>query len=205
MTTAPLRSTALALLVGVALVASAGCSSLRGTGDLEYVSDDGTVLQVAPENREDPVEAAGTSLDGRPVDLADLRGRVVVVNEWWSACGPCRTEMPMLAEAAAELARSQVAFVGINTRDPSREAARRFEQSAGVDYPTIYDPGGQTLLGFGRYGGRAMPNTIVLDRSGRVAAVISGEVPSKTTLVDLVEEVAAEDPAQDPTGAGGGG
>ena len=191
---AALPSVGLVVALVVALAASA-CSSLRGTGDLEYVTADGTVLQVPPEDREGPVEVSGTSLDGRPVDLADLRGRVVVLNEWWSACGPCRTEMPMLAETARELAPSQVAFVGINTRDPSRETARRFQESVGVDYPSIFDPGGQTLLGLGKYGGRAMPNTIVLDTSGRVAAVISGEVPSKTTLVDLVEEVAAEDPS----------
>ena len=60
-----------------------------------------------------------------------------------------------------------------------------------MTYPSIYDDGGETLLQFGRYRPRLPPTTLVLDREGRVAALLSGAMPSKTTLVELVEEVAA--------------
>ena len=87
----------------------------------------------------------------------------------------------------------QVSFVGINIRDLAPENAQAFERDRGVDYPSIYDPGSETLDEFGRYRPASMPSTAVLDRPGRVAALISGEIPSQTTLVTLVEGLLDED------------
>ncbi|GEP33722.1 hypothetical protein NSZ01_14900 [Nocardioides szechwanensis] len=185
------RRTASLLVALTSLVALAGCTSLQGTNDGGYVPGKGGVAEIALDNREKAVDLDAETVDDGRLDLADLRGEVVVVNVWWSGCAPCRTEMPMLVEASEEL---DAKFVGINTRDLSVDAVRAFERSAGVTYPSYYDPGGETLLAFGaRYSPRAMPTTLVLDREGRVAAVVTGAIPSKTTLVDLVEEIAAED------------
>jgi len=172
-----------------------GCSEVGGTGDLDYVAGNGQVREVAPADREGPVEVAGTTVDGEPLDLADLRGKVVVVNLWWSGCVPCRTEMPMLVDAEAELNRDNpegVDFVGINIRDSAAETAAAFERDLGVDYPSLYDPGSKTSLGFGKYQPVAPPTTWVLDTRGRVAALISGPIPSKSTLTTLVDDVLAE-------------
>lgn len=147
------------------------------------------MLQVAIEDREDPVDVSGTSLAGDAVDLAESRGQVTVVNVWAAWCPPCRAETPILVEAAAEL---DATFVGIHIRE-SADTGLAFERDKGVKYPSIQDEGGETLLQFGEYRPRLPPTTLVLDREGRVAAVISGSVPSKTTLAELVEEVAAED------------
>ena len=62
---------------------------------------EGNVTEVAIDDREGPVELAGETVQGDDLDLADLRGQVVVVNVWWSLCGPCRSEMPMLVDAEA--------------------------------------------------------------------------------------------------------
>ena len=187
----PFRRGAAFLVALTSLVALSGCTSLRGTNDGGYVPGEGGVIEIALDNREKAVEIDAETVEGGPLDLADLRGEVVVVNVWWSGCAPCRLEMPMLVEASEEL---DAKFVGINTRDPSIASVRAFEEAAGVTYPSYYDPGGETLLAFGsRFSPRAMPSTLVLDREGRVAAVISGAIPSKTTLADLVEEIAAED------------
>ncbi len=153
---------------------------------------DGKVVEVAADDREDPVDIAGETVQGDDLDLADLRGQVVVVNMWWSGCGPCRTEMPMLVEAEAELPADETAFVGINIRDLAPENAAAFERDLGVDYPSIYDPGSTGLDAFGRYAPYAPPTTWVLDREGRVAALINGPVPSKSTLTAVVEDVLAE-------------
>lgn len=171
----------------------AGCSGLSGTGELEYVPGEGNVLQIAAADRSGVVDVSGSSLQGDAVDFADFRGEVVVVNVWWSQCGPCITEMPMLVEAEQELDADETEFLGINIRETSEENALAFERERGVDYPSIYDPGSETLLQFDGYPPSSMPSTAVLDREGRVAALISGAVPSKTTLTDVVEEVAAED------------
>ena len=187
----PVRRTASLLVALTSLVAVTGCTSLSGTNDAGYVPGAGGVAEVAIDDREDPVDLEAETVDDETLDLADLRGDVVVVNVWWSGCAPCRIEMPMLVELSKTL---DAEFVGINTRDTSVEAVQAFERSVDLSYPSFYDPGGETLLAFGaRYSPRAMPTTLVLDREGRVAAVITGAIPSKTTLTDLVEEIAAED------------
>lgn len=168
------------------------CSDVSGTGDLEYIQGDGNVTQIAPEDRGDPVDISGDTLDGGSLDLADLRGKVVVVNVWGAWCGPCRSEAPLLVEAADEADPKQTAYVGIDIRDTSTDAPRSFEQKYGIEYPSIYDPGSETLLRLGKYAPTSPPSTILLDRQGRVAAMISGAVPSKTTLTELVDDLVAE-------------
>ena len=179
----------LSLLVPLAL---AGCSDVGGTGDLEYVAGDGRVVEIPEGDREDPVEISGTTIQGDPLDVTDLRGKVVVLNVWWSLCGPCIKEMPMLVEAERELGKEDVAFVGINIRDLAAENAAAFERERGVDYPSLYDPGSETLLRLGRYAPGSMPATVVLDREGRVAALMNGPVPSKGTLTTVVDDLVAE-------------
>lgn len=180
------------VVLAVATLLLAGCSSFSGTGELEYVQGDPQVTEIAPEDREDPVEITGESVQGDPIDLTDHRGEVVVVNVWGSWCTPCRAEMPMLVEAHDELDPDDTEFVGINIRETSRDNAAAFEREYDVPYPSIYDPGSETLLRFGRLAPSQPPSTMVLDRDGRVAALISGAIPSKRTLLGIVEDVAAE-------------
>jgi thiol-disulfide isomerase/thioredoxin len=189
-----MRRTAVAVLLGVVLLAS-GCSRVGGTGDLEYINGDQQVVLVKDDKRQQPLEISGTTIQGAALDITDLRGKVVVLNVWWSGCGPCRSEMPMLVEAEDELAKDrpdQVAFVGINIRDLAPETAAAFEKDRGVDYPSLYDPGSETLLDMGKYAPYAPPATLVLDREGRVAALINGPIPSRTTLTSVVEDTLAE-------------
>lgn len=82
-----------------------------------------------------------------------------------------------------------VEFLGINIRDTSAANARSFELDRGVDYPSIYAPDGDALLAFtGRTSPRSTPTTLVLDESGVVVSLINGEIPSRTTLTNLVED-----------------
>jgi len=184
----PLLAAALALVVG----AVAGCTEANGTNGKNYVTGDGQVVEVAAEDRKAPVEGGGETLEGDRFELADHRGDVVVVNVWGSWCAPCRKEAPLLVAAADELPEGTV-LVGIDIRD-NADYARAFQRSYEVPYPSISDPGSQTLLRFPTpVNPRDIPSTVVLDRQGRVAALIRGELPSKLTLLEVVEEVAAED------------
>jgi thiol-disulfide isomerase/thioredoxin len=170
----------------------AGCTDVSGTEGKGYISGDGQVTVVDPAAREEPVEMTGEDLTGEPVSLADLRGRPVVVNVWWSLCPPCRTEMPDLVEASEEL-DGEAYFLGINVRDNAVEQARLFEERFDVPYPSVYDPTGQALLAFsGLLSPRTIPSTVVLDDRGRVAASVVGPLPSKQTLLDLVTEASGD-------------
>lgn len=169
------------LLAGV-LATLAGCG-LSGTNKGAYITGDGRVSQWLPSHRSAPVQLSGTTLDGKHLDVSDDRGRVVVVNIWWSGCGPCRSEMPMLQSVSQQ---GTAVFVGINTRDNSANNGLAFERSVGASYPSLYSPDGAALSAFkGLPPG--MPVTVVLDKQGRVASMVNGPLPSTpTTLEDLI-------------------
>ncbi|MBA2955620.1 redoxin family protein [Nocardioides sp. MAH-18] len=166
-----------------------GCSSLEGTGDKGFVSGDGTVRTVKAADRGEPVALAGEDLDGEPLDLADFRGKPTVVAVWGAWCGPCRAEAPEVVAAAEEL-DGRASFVGLNTRDPSTAKPLAFQRRFEVPYPSFFSPGGEEMLAFrGTIGPRSIPSFVVLDGEGRIAGSILGPLPSKQTLVDLVEDV----------------
>ena len=185
-----------AVLLCVGLLA--GCTNDVGSsGNQGYVAGKGVITTVAKADRKTPGDVSGTSIDGEPLDLADHRGKVVVVNVWGSWCPPCRAEAPMLADAARDLADDDVVFLGINSRDQSEAAARAFVRQFDIPFPSIYDQSGSTLLAFrGTLSPNSIPSTVIIDPQGRVAASVLGEI-TRTTLDDLVEEAAGT--------SGGGG
>lgn len=171
-------------------LALTGCSSLEGAGDKGYVSGNGAVTELSAGDREGPISLSGDGLDGGTIDLADYRGKVVVINVWGAWCTECREEAPDLVEVANASDPDEVAFLGIDVRDPSRDNAQRYEKTFKIPYPSLYDPSGATLLEFhGTLTPNAVPSTIVLDRKGRVAASILGVLPSKTTLSNVIDKV----------------
>jgi thiol-disulfide isomerase/thioredoxin len=170
---------------------STACSITAGSQDGSAgMTGTGSIVTVAPADRRDPVELSGETLDGTPLDVADYRGQVVVVNYWASWCGPCRGEAPALVAAHKQLPRAQ--FVGLDHNNDLNANARAFVRSYGVPYPSVYDSGGKLLLAFnGAVPPTSLPSTIVLDSAGRVAAFVLGATTT-TTLVDLVHDVEAE-------------
>jgi thiol-disulfide isomerase/thioredoxin len=175
----------------VGMLAVAGCSDLGSTDtNLEYVGGDGQIVTIAPEDRDAPVEAVGPAVDGGELDLADYRGEVVVANVWWSGCGPCRKEMPLLVDVVDEVDGS--VLLGINIREVGIDNALSFRRGVGVDFPSFYDPGSEVLLEFPGLRPNSVPSTAILDRQGRLAALVTGEVTSGVTLRDVIADVAAE-------------
>jgi thiol-disulfide isomerase/thioredoxin len=185
------RVAVLAAALAVTAATASACTEVNGTNGGDFVTSNGVVVEIDPGDRGKPVDVAGETLTGDPLDLADLRGQVVVVNVWGAWCTECRAEAPLLVDAAAEL--TGTTMVGIDIRDSSKDTALAYERSFGVDYPSIYDVGSETLLGFPTpFNPRDIPSTMVLDREGRLAALVRGKLPSKLTLVELVEKVADE-------------
>jgi thiol-disulfide isomerase/thioredoxin len=181
----------LAAIVGCLLLAT-GCSSLASTGDKGFYTGEGDVNIVTAIDRGDPVELTGEDLDGDPVDISDYRGRPVVVVVWGSWCGPCRAEAPDVVAAANQIG-GKAQFLGINLRNASTTDAQAFVRTYDVPYPSVFSPDGKALLQFrGTLGPNSIPSFVVLDGEGRIAASILGALPSKRTLVDLVDDVAGE-------------
>ncbi|MFF0476681.1 TlpA family protein disulfide reductase [Streptomyces sp. NPDC004284] len=144
-----------------------------GGGNTNFVTNTGGISTVAKGEREAPGKLAGETLEGKQLDVADLKGKVVVLNVWGSWCAPCRAEAPHFAKVAKDLKGQDVEFVGLNTRDPNQQPALAFEADYGIPYPSLYDPQGKLILfGFpkGTLNPQAIPSTVVLDKEGKIAA-----------------------------------
>ncbi|MEW1718452.1 TlpA disulfide reductase family protein [Streptomyces sp. NPDC093109] len=160
-------------VAALTLSACGGGGKSGGGGDTNFVTNSGGITTVARAERTSVNEIAGETLEGKKLDVADLKGKVVVLNVWGSWCPPCRAEAPHFAKVAKETEAKGVTFVGINTRDPNKGPALAFEKDYGVEYPSLYDPTGKLILsGFpkGTLNPQAIPSTIVLDRDGKIAA-----------------------------------
>lgn len=157
------------------------------------------VVEYPPSGRGEPVEVAGTTLAGKPLNTASYRGRVVVLNVWGSWCAPCREEAPVLARVPREFPDAKVSVIGINVRD-NRAAALAFERRYSIDYPSISDEDNpQALLALHGYVPlTAVPVTVLLDRDGRVGARVIG-VLREATLRALLDNLVNEDQPPAPT------
>ena len=111
-----------------------------------------------------------TARDGRPFALADLKGKVVLVDFWASWCGPCRKSFPALDSLAAEGQARGLEVVGISL-DETPEAVTRFLAETPVRFTIALDPSGGAAQAFQV---EAMPTSFLLDRDGRVVARFEG-------------------------------
>lgn len=151
-------------------------------------SDAGVGLTLYPGNDGIPLpQIEGKAVDGQMLDLADLRGHVVVLNVWGSWCAPCRAEAPDLAAISKETESRGVRFVGIDVRD-NPAAARAFARSYGITYPSFDDQNGLVLAQFtGIIPVSAVPSTLVVDKSGVIRARVVGQVDG-STLRGLIQD-----------------
>jgi thiol-disulfide isomerase/thioredoxin len=119
---------------------------------------------------------------------------VLVINFWYAACPPCRVEMPDLQELNEKYEGNGAAFLGVNVRDQA-ETAQAKAVEAGVTYPSVIDANdGNMLLAFaGTVAPNAVPTTLVIDKQGRVAARILGQLEGTSTLRTLIDDTIAED------------
>jgi len=156
-----------------------------------YVSGDGTIERLAPDQRSSALTLSGTTLQGTPWKVANARNHVLVLNVWGQWCGPCVAEMPHLQQVWLQLSAAgrPVEFMGINSRD-GVETAKAFMRTNKITYPSLVDDGGATLLAL-RGKANTTPTTLILDRQGRIAARVSGPV-SAGTLSGLVNDVLGE-------------
>ena len=179
---------ALALAGGVA--ACGESASEKAAKEVGSRNGDGSMTLFAPDERGEPVQLAGDTIDGATWDSADQRGKVVVVNLWASWCGPCAKEAPHLVEAFDETKGEDVEFVGINYRESSKETGRAQGEEWGFTWPSVYDKSGKTAIDMqGKM--TTQPSTAILDRDGRIAAVVLGPVTTQT-LVGAIEDTLAE-------------
>lgn len=187
---------ALAAVVAVSLTACAqdpvAEQYLEGN-DKGYISADFTVVEIAPADRGEPVEFQGITESGDEFTSSQIAGDVTVVNFWYAACGPCRVEAKDLESVWQKYEGKDVSFVGVNTYDQA-DTARAFADEYGITYPSLIDVDkGEAKLAFASVTPiQATPTTLVLDKQGRVAARIIGQLDGPSILSTLVGDALAE-------------
>ena len=187
------------LPAAVILLLLAGCSADPLAAQYEsgtnqnYISGDGTLTVIAPDDRGDPIAFETKTDAGEPVTSADYAGEVVVINFWYAACPPCRVEAPDLEALHQEFDGEGASFLGVNVRDQA-ETAAGFEKEFGITYPSVIDTNdGTMLLAFaGTVAPNAVPTTLVIDKQGRVAARFLGLIEEPSTLKTIISETIAE-------------
>jgi cytochrome c biogenesis protein CcmG, thiol:disulfide interchange protein DsbE len=125
--------------------------------------------------------------DDAPASLSDYRGRVVVLNFWASWCVPCREESPLLQRWHERIRSRGGTVLGVNVLDVSSDA-RAFIREYRLAYPMLRDGSGDSGKAFGVVG---YPETFVIDRRGRIAAVTRGPVDEadlRRQVLPLLEE-----------------
>ena len=172
------RAGALALGASLALAAceggAIGQSTAASNGQSFVSGSAGTTVYGATSGPAAP-RVTGTLLSGEKFGLAQYRGYVVVLNFWGSWCTPCRAEAPSLAQLARHFTPRGVRFLGVDIRD-SPATAEAFQSRFGISYPSLNDPGDEIALDFrDTVPPAGIPTTLVIGRSGRIAARIIGE------------------------------
>jgi cytochrome c biogenesis protein CcmG/thiol:disulfide interchange protein DsbE len=170
----------IAAVLAVALIA------LLGYGVLAKGED--TSLDEAVANGRRPVAPTrelpmlGASGQRSP---ADYRGKVVVLNFWANWCVPCQDEAPVLKRAQARLEKLDAGTVlGVTYREASPNSLK-FVRDHQIPYPSVRDVEGQLAEDYGTH---KLPETFVIDREGRIAAIARGQV-SDATMTQMLDRV----------------
>ena len=129
---------------------------------------------------------ASETLQGDTLGLADLSGKVVVLNFWASWCVACIEEHRYFIEAERYYADQDFQMLGIVYQD-TPENARQWMRRRGGDWPSLIDPNARIAIDYGVYG---VPETYFIDREGRIAYKQIGPV-SRTLLKQMVDSLLA--------------
>ncbi|MFD9464453.1 TlpA family protein disulfide reductase [Streptomyces sp. NPDC060027] len=185
--------TAGAAVAALVLTACGSGGTNGGSGGSGFVAGKDGISTVAKSERVAIPDLSGKTVDGKQLDVADYKGKVVVLNVWGSWCPPCRAEASNFVKVAKETASQGVQFVGINTRDASTALAKAFEKEQGVTFPSLYDPTGKLMLRFkkGTLNPQTIPSTLIIDRDGKIAARTL-QALSEQKLHEMLDPIVAE-------------
>jgi cytochrome c biogenesis protein CcmG, thiol:disulfide interchange protein DsbE len=156
------------------------------------------VVSTGPDTSIDEQIAAGERVQAPVSDLrelggdgtgslADHKGKVVVLNVWASWCPPCRSEMPLLQRAHERIAAQNALVLGIDSQDVSEDAVR-FLRDNEIEFPSLRDRDGEYADDLGV---SALPETFLIDRDGKIAALRRGTIDEAwldENLTPLLEE-----------------
>jgi thiol-disulfide isomerase/thioredoxin len=185
---------AAALAVGAGTLTIAAPWNRAGTTTVAVATSDPSspayaapdrIHRIPPGARTPAPVLTDTTIAGKAYTTA-YTGHVTVINVWGSWCTACREEAPALSETAQKYTPTGVQFLGIDTYDKEVEGFE-YEAQYGIPYPSLADPEGALALSLKAIiPTDAVPSTIIVDKTGKVAVAIVGTV----TAAELTAQIA---------------
>jgi peroxiredoxin len=122
-------------------------------------------------------------LDGRPIRLGDLRGRVVWLNFWATWCPPCQHETPILRDLSQRYRDRGLEIVGVSVQETSPDDIRAYATRYQLPYTIGFDGSGYILHAYRVY---ALPTQFFIDTNGVIRTVVNGPVDAAgaATLIE---------------------
>jgi peroxiredoxin len=173
----PLRRAA--ALVAALLCFTGGIALLRQAGLPERATYTGSLSAgdfTAPEIGATAPPLRAALLNGDEVDLASLRGTIIILNFWATWCQPCEIEMPILQGLQDRYLTTQLRVVAINTGE-DRTTIEAWAARLQLSLPIVRDP---DLKIASAYHVRGQPQTFVIDREGVIRAIFFGAADDST-------------------------
>ncbi len=129
------------------------------------------------------------NLAGGRLKLSDFKGKVVMVNFWATWCPPCREEMPSMEKAYQEYKERGFVVLAVNVDRTRGAPVEEFIRELKLTFPVLLDPGEATKKSFGV---RGLPQTVLIDRGGRVARHVYGSLdwfggPARRVIEQLLD------------------
>ncbi len=186
----------LAILLAAGLLGNqGGGSGIQSVAVMDPPRSSGQAsLEVGPQPGKLAPDFAISDFDGRRYRLSDFRGKAVYVNLWATWCGPCRAELPDMAELLARHS-GELAIIAVNRREPLDraksflESLPRNDGGTGVSFTVNGMDPDDTL--FGALRGLGMPVSIFIDPEGVVTRVYNGGIRLATMEEAVAEALAA--------------
>jgi len=143
-------------------------------------------LEPATEGKTAP-DFTLKDLNGRPVQLSSLRGKVVLVNFWATWCPPCREEIPSMVRMNQAMQGKPFQLLAISIDEGGKDAVTAFFQKAGATLPALLDTDGAVARTYGTTG---VPETFVIDTKGVIMKKVVGAMDwSSPQVLAALEEL----------------
>lgn len=163
------------------LLFTAACLSLAGLS--------ATAAQIKPTKPRPAPELNLPTLDGGRVNLADLRGRVVLVNFWAVWCPPCRKEMPSMERLSKTMAQRPFTILAANAGE-TPEQIRPFLNEVPLTFPILLDKDGERMKAWRVF---VLPTSFLIDKQGQIRYSLSGHAEwDAPEAVAVIERLLAE-------------